>query len=107
MRLCVTLVSCLLVLVVGAARAEDSAEARAIIDKGIKASGGQEKLAKYKAETFKEKGNYYGMGNALPYTGVYQVQMPDQMKMEIQGVFVMVLDGDKGWMNANGTTMEL
>src|SRR5437660_633980 len=107
MRVSVSLLCGIVVLVVSATRADDSADARAIIDKAIKASGGEEKLAKYKAETFKEKGTYYGMGNGQPYQGTYQVQLPDQFKMEIAGVFILVVDGDKGWMKANGNTMDL
>jgi hypothetical protein len=88
------------------ARAEDNASA--IIDKAIKAAGGAENLAKMKAQTWKEKGTYYGMGNGLPYTGVYAIQFPGQFRMEIQGIFTIIVDGDKGWtkMGDSATDMD-
>jgi hypothetical protein len=82
-------------------------DARAIIDKGIQAAGGEKKLAKFKAVTFKEKGTYYGMGDGLPYMGNYAIQWPKQFRMEIEGVFTVVLDGDKGWIQAGGETKEM
>src|SRR5262249_6555727 len=78
-----------LLLLTGVGRADDN-ECRAIIDKSIKAVGGSERLAKYKAQTWKEKGTFYGEGAAQPYTGNYAVQWPDQFRMEIEGVFTLV-----------------
>jgi outer membrane lipoprotein-sorting protein len=82
----------------------DAADARAVIDKAIKAIGGEEKLAKTPASTWSEKGTYYGMGDGMPYTGKYAVQWPNQFRMEIEGVFTIVLNGDQAWMN--GQDME-
>lgn len=89
---------------VGLARADDAV---AIIDKAIKAHGGAEALAKQKSARFKEKGTFYGMGNGLPYTGNCLVQYPDKFRMEIEGVFTMVVNGDKGWVKANENTMDM
>jgi hypothetical protein len=94
-------------LLVGAARSDDQADARAIVGKSIKAVGGEEKLAKTVAQTFKEAGTYYGMGDGLPYVGNYAVQYPRQFRMEIEGVFTMVVNGDKGWIQAGGETNEM
>jgi hypothetical protein len=81
-------------------RADD---ARAIVDKAIKAAGGEETLAKNKAMTWTERGMFYGMGEGRPYTGTYAVQWPNQFRMEIKDYLIIVLDGDKGWMkNVNG-----
>ena len=88
-------------------RADDQADARAIIAKSIKALGGEGKLEKFKAHTLKETGTYYGMGDGLPYTANYSVQWPHQVRTEIVGVFTIVLNGDKGWMQANGETREM
>lgn len=81
-------------------RADDAADARAVIDKAIKAAGGEAALAKFSAQTFREKGTYYGMGDGLPYTGVYSVQWPDRFRMEIEGVFTLIVAGDKGWVKS-------
>jgi hypothetical protein len=80
-------------------RADEAADARATIGKALKAAGGEDKLAKMPAATWSEKGMYYGMGEGLAYTGKYAVQYPDKFRMEIEGFFTIVLDGDKGWMN--------
>jgi len=101
---CGSLVLCLVVSLV---RAEDQAKARAIIDKALQAAGGEEKLAKFKAQTFDEKGTYYGSGNGQPYTGTYSLQWPDRYRMEIKDVFTMVVTSDKGWVKSEQGTVEL
>jgi outer membrane lipoprotein-sorting protein len=82
-------------------------DARAIIDKAIQAMGGEKTLKKHQAATFKEKGTYYGMGDGVPYTGEYAMQYPNQFRMEIEGVFIIVINGDKGWMKMGGETKEM
>jgi hypothetical protein len=91
----------------GFLRAEGKGDARGVINKAIQAGGGEAKLAKFKSMTWKEKGTYYGQGTGQPYTGKYAVQFPGQFRMEIEGVFTIVLNGDKGWMKAGGETMDL
>src|SRR5262245_57605941 len=105
---CAFLVCFLALNVTSRAQADDQAEARAIIDKAIQAAGGEAKLDKFRAHTWKEKGTYYGMGDGIPYTGSYAVQWPGQFRMEIEGYFTMVLNNDKGWMKMpGGDTLEM
>lgn len=87
--------------------AADDDKARAVIEKGIKAAGGETALAKYNAATWTEKGKYYGMGEGLPYTGKYAVQWPDKFRMEIEGVFLIVVNGEKGWTGMGGESREM
>ena len=82
-------------------------KARAVVNKAIKAMGGEKKLAKHQAFRSKEAGTYYGMGEGIPYTGVYAVQWPGQFSMEIEGVFTIVLNKDKGWVKSTGNTVEM
>lgn len=89
------------------ARADDAADARALVDKALKAAGGKDKLAKYKAQTWNEKGTYHGMDKPQPYTGKYALQWPDKFRMEIKDVFTLVLDGDKGWVRFMDETKEM
>jgi hypothetical protein len=91
----------------GTARPGEGKTARTIIDRAIAAVGGDAVLEKLKASTWKEKGTYYGMGKGQPYVGAYAVQWPDQFRMEIEGVFTIVLNGDKGWIKAGGETKEM
>jgi zinc protease len=82
-------------------------DGRAIVLNSIKAIGGAEKLAKHQAVTFTEKGTYYGMGDGLPYTGKHALQYPNQFRMEIEGVFTLILNGDKGWTTMMGEVKEM
>lgn len=103
----VVLTCTLLLLWTGVAQTGGDDDPRAVIKKAISAIGDEAKLAKYQAATVEEKGTYYGMGGGLPYTGKYAFHWPDKFRMEIQGVFTIVLNGDKGWINAGGEIKEM
>src|SRR5947208_1079028 len=103
---CLPLALCLSLGIVAAGRAEE--QSKAIVDKAIQAAGGEASLGKYKGMTFNVKGNFYGMGNAIPYTGEFAVQFPSQAKNKIDAdvggqkfMMVVVVDGDKGWVKTN------
>ena len=93
------------VLAVGTpARADDAADARALIEKAVKAQGGQEKLEKLSGHITKFKGKFHGMGQPIDMTGEVASQGMDKQKLEVEvnagGMkfrFVNVLNGDKGW----------
>lgn len=93
----------MLVAAVGA-RADDQAEMKALVDKAIKAAGGEAKLAKFAAHTFKGKGKFYGTGEGVDYTGDWAVQQPDKQRVQIETggdmkfIFVRVVNGDKLWL---------
>jgi hypothetical protein len=109
MRSIVSVVACgvLALAAAKAARADDQADLRKVIDKAMKAMGGEEKLGKYKAHTWKGKGKYYGMGDGVDYTASGSIQFPDQYRLEIENVFTLVLNKGKGWVVANGQTTEM
>jgi hypothetical protein len=88
-------------------RSGENSDGRALVEKAIKATGGADKLAKHTSATFKGKGTYYGMGDGLPYAGSYAYQWPDKFRMEIEGVFTIVLNGDKGWIKEGGETKDM
>ena len=95
-------------------RADDAADARAIVEKGVKAQGGQEKLAKLNAHIIKFKGNFHGMGQAIPMTGEITSLGKDRVKMDAEveagGMkfrVVNVIAGDKGWSKIGDALMEL
>jgi hypothetical protein len=98
----------------GLARAEELADPRAVIDKAIKAMGGEEKLSRYRAVTGKAKGTFSGLGQAVDCTVVGATQAPRQKRMEIDFEFLgmnigylQVLDGDHGWLRVRGSTDEM
>lgn len=107
-------------LVVGAvlagtapARAEDDPAARAVVEKAIKAHGGDE-LAKLKAITLSMKGKIHTMGLEVGFTGEIQTYGPDKLKLDIEAEaagqkvrVINVLNGDKGWSKLDKQTMDL
>jgi hypothetical protein len=105
---CASLAFGLLLAGVGFVRSGDDKDARAIIVKAIKAAGGEAKLAKLKALTGKEKGTYYGMGeDGIAYTANFAIQWPGQFRLDVEGVFIIVLDGEKGWNRSGDVTKEM
>lgn len=95
-------------------RADDAADARALVEKAVKAQGGREKLEKFAAHTLKFKGSFHGMGQAIPMTGDLITQGADRTKMDLEvdagGMkvrFVIVLAGDKGWTRMGDATTEM
>jgi hypothetical protein len=92
------------------ARAADG-DAKSILDKGIKALGGEEKLAKAEAFTWKSKGTVNFNGNESDFTGQATVKGLDHFRREFgtdQFNGVSVLAGDKGWrkFGDNSTDIE-
>ncbi len=87
------------------ARAED--DAAKIIDKAIEAKGGEEKLAKFKAEEWKVDATINFMGGKVPYTATYYFQPPTylrfDMAMEFGGKKTTIsagTDGKQAWHKA-------
>jgi outer membrane lipoprotein-sorting protein len=102
MRKIVCLATVVLLGVFGTARADDQADLKKLIDKGIQAAGGEANLAKFNAMTFKGKGKFYGMGEGIDYTGEWTVQQPDKLRFQFNSggnfTLVRVVNGDKIWM---------
>lgn len=88
---------------------DDGNKARQIIDRAVKAMGGPEALEKSRNMIVKDEGTYFGMGDGLPYKGryVYSFGNAGRYRMEILGVFVQVMNRDKGWMEVMGNASDL
>jgi hypothetical protein len=91
--------------------------ARKIIDRALKAQGGEATLMKSRAVTMKGTGKFYGMGDeGIPFTGEWAVQGDDQMRFVVEGKvgdqtfkLVKVINGAKGWvqlMDGKATPMD-
>ena len=91
----------------GKKSASASGDARAIIDRAIEATGGEEKLAHFKSQTWSERGTFHGLGNPLPYVSKLAVEWPDKFRMEVPHFMTIVLNGDHGWKKERETTTEL
>ena len=97
----------------GPARADEK-EALAVLDKAVKALGGEEKLGKVKAYSTKAKGTVTFGGNEIPFTGETTVQGVDKIRSEFEGEAngnafkgVTVLNGDKAWRKFGDDAMEM
>jgi hypothetical protein len=97
----------------GISRADDQ-DVKAIVDKGIKALGGEEKLGKVGSYTTKTKGKFFFDGNESAFTSQVTHQGLDNFRSEFDGVFngnpvkgVTVLKGDKGWRKFGDNDMDL
>jgi hypothetical protein len=93
----------------GAARADD-ADAKPIIDKAIKALGGEEKLGKVESFSWKSKGTINFNGNENETNGLFTAKGLTHYRRESsndQFHIVVVLAGDKGWRKFGDDPMEL
>jgi len=86
------------------ALADGDQDAKAVIDKAVKALGGEDKLSAVKASVWKTKGKIKMNDNDGGFTSKVTAQGIDHNRLEFEGDFdgnplkgVVVLDGDKGW----------
>jgi outer membrane lipoprotein-sorting protein len=95
-----------ILVLAGMTRAQD--DPAAILEKAIKAHGGEAKLAKIKGAKWKAKGKIFGTGDPAEYNGEWEVQFPSKYRMAFDTEFngvpikrIRVLNGDKGWTRDN------
>jgi hypothetical protein len=100
-----------LVSMAGIVRAQD--DARAIIAKGIKAQGGEDKLAQVRAGRTKLKGTLFANGQETAFTGEEAFTRAGQIRINLTlnaipkaMTITEVFDGDKGWVSLNGQVTE-
>jgi len=89
-------------------------DAQAVLDKGIAALGGAEKLGAVKAATWKAKGKINFGGNENEFNSAVTVQGLDHYRSEFESQFgdnkfkgVTVVSGDKGWRKFADNSMML
>jgi len=92
----------------------DEAEAKATLDKAIKALGGDEKLGKAEAISWKAKGKITFGENENPFSSQTTIKGLDRYRGEFDGEFngnpfkgVTVLDSSKGWRKFGDNVMEM
>ena len=96
----------------GLTRADES-DVKAIIDKGIKSLGGEEKLRKAATASWKSKATLTLNGSDNEFKSDYTIQGLDHYRMDLDGEIngnafkgAVVLNGDKGWRSF-GETMAM
>lgn len=108
---CARVIACFLAPLAGAAgsrAADDRPEARAVVDRALKAMGGEAKLARFRAATWNATGAYHGVGPTVDYRGLWIVHPPYRVRISITGdsrgqkfTRLLVINGDKGWVKLN------
>lgn len=110
-----TILASLIVMSLGdRTRATDDKDAQAILDKAIKALGGQDKLSQIKAATWKIQGKITSDSNDSEYNSVLTVQGLDRFRATFESEFngrkfkiVTVLAGAKGWRKVGDKKMTI
>jgi hypothetical protein len=92
----------------------DDKDAKAILDKAVKALGGEQKLSKATAIAWKANGTFTFGENGSEFTGQVTARGVDHARMVFDGKFgdnqfkaVTVLSGNKGWRKFNDDSMSL
>jgi hypothetical protein len=100
----------LALLATASARGDDAADARALVDKAIKAHGGAANVAKFKGAAVTFSGTFHGMGMKVPMTGTISTYGVDRLKADVEVEaggqkfrVINVLAGDKGWAKLGPT----
>jgi len=88
------------------ARADDK-DAKAILDRAIKALGGEQKLAKIEAFSWKAKVTFNRGGQAGQEMDAEVIFKGLDHMRRAYGVNLVVLAGDKGWRNVGDASREL
>jgi hypothetical protein len=112
--LCATIVVTVMVGLCSTARGQDAKDAAAVIDRAIKALGGEEKLSKIKAVEWKGKGKIRFGENENEFALDVMTQGLDHVRRTFEGEFggnpvrgVTVLAGDKGWRKFGDNLTEM
>lgn len=102
----------LLLGIVTSAWAGSPADLKAIVDKAVKAVGGEAKLAKFKAATWKTKGTVV-INDEIPFAADWTVQGPAHSRIdadvEVNGqslLVVLITNGDESWIKVGDTTVD-
>jgi hypothetical protein len=101
-------------LVMPAAAPAQEEEARAILQRAVKAHGGEDRLARIHADRVKSQGTLFVQKMAIPFTAETTVQLPNQFKtvMEItendrQHTIVHLINGDKTGVLIDGKQQKI
>jgi hypothetical protein len=101
----------LLVPATNAVPAGDAEAARSLVDKAIRAHGGEAALSKWPASAGRLKGTFHGFGDAVPFTGEFAAEGSDRSMTTVNARIggdtlrlVQILNRDKGWTRTNDTT---
>jgi hypothetical protein len=97
--------------VAASVRADDRGAAVAVIERAIKAHGGEEALARSRILSRTGAGNMSLSGKTVAFTEDTVWSLPDRIRMTLdieKGARVtLVINGDKGWQASGGAVLEM
>jgi hypothetical protein len=103
--------ACFLLIAVRTSAADD--DAKAVIEKAIKAHGGADRITKFQGTRTKSKGTIE-LAGGITFSSESAVQYPDKFKetveVEVAGnkaTVITVYNGKKAWLSVNGETKEM
>jgi outer membrane lipoprotein-sorting protein len=102
---------CLALLLLACPLRADEKEAKAIVERAIKAQGGSEALSKALHCSRTDSGVLWSAGREVPLSSKVSLGLPGKMRWEIELdkkiKTTIVLNGDKGWQTEGGPAREL
>jgi hypothetical protein len=91
------------------ARAEPRTEIRAILNRAIRATGGEARLSQLKAGKWTVRGKYYETQIPTEFVGEWARESPDRLRAVLRGQsndskfeMITVFNHDVGWISVNG-----
>jgi hypothetical protein len=112
--MCSSIAVFLLLLVNSPLQADDQAEGLALIDKAIKAAGGEDKLTKLQSVTWKAKGRVEDDNAQITFVLEGTMQAVDKHRLEAEATRdgmtmkgVLILNGEKAWQQDNNRNEEV
>jgi hypothetical protein len=114
MRILGLSIATLIVVLAGTSLSRAQGDLAAVIDKAIKAHGGEANINKHKAGFTKAKGTVMIQGNPVEFTEEATYHLPHKLKsvqeIQIAGQSVRIMvgyDGKKAWLNVNGMNIDM
>jgi hypothetical protein len=103
-----------LVIVPSAGRADEPADAQAILDRALKAHGGAEAFARTRQLIRTVSGSMSFLGKDLPFTAEETMDLPGRFRaayeLSVGGQkypLTLVIDGNRGWRATGGMVLDL
>jgi hypothetical protein len=96
------------------ARADERADALAVIDKAVEAHGGEKALTKAQAVVRRATGLMAILDKDVPFADELTAQLPDRFRLDLEAGqggqkvrVLLVFNGAKGWQSTGGAVSEL
>ncbi len=96
------------------ARADEAADARALIEKAVQAQGGLTSVSKMQTMTRSNSGTMFLLGQQTPFRDELVVALPSKWRWNLDGTvggrqvqMLLILNGDSAWQGPPGSVVPL